>query len=553
LIFAYPNSKFKKIKIYLGVFLIIIFCFAYFAKIYLDSHPENYQKMPLLVANTIDRSLNMFEGPKSAESRISIWKISLNAIKEKPILGWGPENFIIAFDKYYNPSLPKIGELEPEGYSREWFDRAHNFIFEITVTAGIITLLIYFYFFGYLIWQLQKTKRKNPKISLICHGLQATFLAYFTTLLVSFDSVSTYIISFLLIGYSLYLIEQSNLISFKEEKKLDKISYKLYKLRYTIIIIILLITLQFIYNYNLKPLYLNKEINLALLYANSWQEKECEKALNIINKIHLLKSNGIIDNYLRQKKASIIYRCLTKIKNEKSEDLLRQNIQLLEKNIEKNPKHVLNFILAGEYINILIKEKNKLTENIFIETEENLKLKEQSDYFFKKALELSPKRQLILKDWADTQTITGQYLKAEKNLEKCINLNPFYCRCSWYMALNKGYQKDYQEFEYYSKIAKENNCKIESIESLQEVVNMYIRNNDYNGLIETYPKLIPITADPLEKAQLYASLATSYKEIEEMEKAREQVLKILELIPSLPKNIQQKIEEDVKQFLKILK
>ncbi|MFH1656776.1 MAG: O-antigen ligase family protein, partial [Candidatus Nealsonbacteria bacterium] len=47
LIFAYPNSKFKKIKIYLGVFLIIIFCFAYFAKIYLDSHPENYQKMPL--------------------------------------------------------------------------------------------------------------------------------------------------------------------------------------------------------------------------------------------------------------------------------------------------------------------------------------------------------------------------------------------------------------------------------------------------------------------------------------------------------------------------
>ena len=113
-------------------------------------------------------------------------------------------------------------------------------------------------------------------------------------------------------------------------------------------------------------------------------------------------------------------------------------------------------------------------------------------------------------------------------------------------------QKNYEEFEKYSALAKEKNYVVENQESLQQLVNMYIRNDDYNGLAEVYPKLIPITSDPLEKAQLYASLAASYIELGEIKKAREEVLKILEVIPLLPKELQAIARKDVERFLKIL-
>ncbi|MBU2544886.1 O-antigen ligase family protein [Patescibacteria group bacterium] len=136
------------------------------------------------------------------DPRFSAWVVSAEAIKDYPILGYGPENFSIAFDRYYNPSLPFI--------SKEWgswYDRAHNFIFEMGITYGIPALLIYLALIGVLFWKLQKIKY-GPN-TFIIHGIQATFFAYLSANIFSFDVFSTYLIFFLIIGYSLSLI-QSN-------------------------------------------------------------------------------------------------------------------------------------------------------------------------------------------------------------------------------------------------------------------------------------------------------------------------------------------------------
>ncbi|GAI47587.1 unnamed protein product, partial [marine sediment metagenome] len=69
-------------------------------------------------------------------------------------------------------------------------------------------------------------------------------------------------------------------------------------------------------------------------------------------------------------------------------------------------------------------------------------------------------------------------------------------------------------------------------ESLSQLINMYIRIKNYPGLAETYPRLISITSDKTKKAQLYASLAVVYKELGDKGKAREVVLKALELHPA---------------------
>ena len=85
-----------------------------------------------------------------AGTRLSAWQITWQAIKEKPWLGWGPENSYIGFEKYYDPTLSNLQKL--------WWDRPHNIFLEIWSNSGIFTLIFYIAFWVLLLWQLQKFK-----------------------------------------------------------------------------------------------------------------------------------------------------------------------------------------------------------------------------------------------------------------------------------------------------------------------------------------------------------------------------------------------------------
>lgn len=76
-------------------------------------------------------SVSLAEG----ETRFTIWSLAFEGFKERPILGWGQENFNYVFNKYYEPSL----------YNQEpWFDRVHNIVFDWLIAGGILGFLAYF-------------------------------------------------------------------------------------------------------------------------------------------------------------------------------------------------------------------------------------------------------------------------------------------------------------------------------------------------------------------------------------------------------------------------
>jgi putative inorganic carbon (HCO3(-)) transporter len=135
------------------------------------------------------------------DPRISGWQISWPALKDRPILGYGPENFSFGFDKYYDPTL---SGLEKSNNYESWWDKAHNFIFDLSVTAGIPALIAFLALIFAVLGRLQALK---PNVT--SHSLQATFLAYLTANFFSFDTFSIYLIFFLLIGLSLHLIYNS--------------------------------------------------------------------------------------------------------------------------------------------------------------------------------------------------------------------------------------------------------------------------------------------------------------------------------------------------------
>lgn len=75
--------------------------------------------------------------------RFMIWNMALEGVKERPILGWGQENFSYVFNKYYEPAL----------YAAEpWYDRTHNIFLDWLITGGILGLVAYLFILGTALW-----------------------------------------------------------------------------------------------------------------------------------------------------------------------------------------------------------------------------------------------------------------------------------------------------------------------------------------------------------------------------------------------------------------
>lgn len=75
--------------------------------------------------------------------RFTIWAMALEGFKERPILGWGQENFSYVFNKYYDPAL----------YGAEsWYDRTHNIFLDWLITGGIVGLVAYLFILVTALW-----------------------------------------------------------------------------------------------------------------------------------------------------------------------------------------------------------------------------------------------------------------------------------------------------------------------------------------------------------------------------------------------------------------
>jgi len=466
------------------------------------------------------------------EARISGWKISFEALKNRPILGYGPENFSIGFDKYYDSTLPHM--------TAGWWDRAHNFLFDISIQAGILALVIYLSLFGVLFWQLQKLKynsnttndnantannRPNP---IVLHGIQSTFLAYLIANFFSFDSFSSYLISFLLIGFSIRLISKNvegdefSQHRFMPIKRIyaDNIS----KWRGVIIFLLFIGLVWFIWVFNIKPITINKEIRIS---SSLLKKQDCRGALAQIDEI--LDSRSILDNYLRLNYVDIINECLARTTETTQILLAEKAISLLEKNAETQPYFTRNWILLGNYTNVLIEKGD-------------VGLKEKADYYFSKAEELSPKRQEIFIGWIKTYFLTRDYQKAADKAQKCIELNPDLGECWWLMALVDIRLKKYEKAEEDINIAAQKGYNTSSEVSLLQLAKIYSGTKDpeeLQELIEIYKNLIKINPS---NYQYHASLAAVYKEVGDFKNAKVEALKALELFPEL--------KEEVENFLK---
>lgn len=184
----------------------------------------------------------------AGQSRFLIWGVALKGFKERPVLGWGPENFNLVFDKYYDPGL----------YDQEqWFDRAHNIFLDWLIHTGILGLMAYLALFVlafYYLWRI-------PEFSVAKKSLLAgLFLAYMFHNVFVFDHLVSYLFFFALLAY-LHVSWTRPVFPTAARPAARMLSRPALPVAAGIAVIVVVVL---VYQLNLKPLRANRQLITAI-------------------------------------------------------------------------------------------------------------------------------------------------------------------------------------------------------------------------------------------------------------------------------------------------
>lgn len=136
----------------------------------------------------------------STAARILTWEAGLNSFENRPLLGYGPENFSIAFQDSFNSDLylnENIGEV--------WFDKAHNPVVETLATKGILGLVSAVLVLVALFIVLFRAMRRGFISKEECTLSVVLIIGHLLQIFTSFDTVITQVILIFIFAYILFL------------------------------------------------------------------------------------------------------------------------------------------------------------------------------------------------------------------------------------------------------------------------------------------------------------------------------------------------------------
>ena len=92
----------------------------------------------------------------ASETRFAFWQIAQQAMDERPLVGYGPDNFPSAVSTYFMPRM-----LDKSLAFEAWTDRAHNVYYDTGVAGGYPAILLYACFFGSIVVAAYRSYKKG--------------------------------------------------------------------------------------------------------------------------------------------------------------------------------------------------------------------------------------------------------------------------------------------------------------------------------------------------------------------------------------------------------
>jgi len=139
-------------------------------------------------SEVLSRMASISWSEAQGQARNYIWPMAIKGFTERPILGWGQENFNYIFNANYNPLMWN---------QEQWFDRAHSVFLDWLTASGILGFLSYIalYILAFvIIWKSRMTFLEKC----IMTGL---FAGYIVHNIFVFDNIASYILFFAVLGF----------------------------------------------------------------------------------------------------------------------------------------------------------------------------------------------------------------------------------------------------------------------------------------------------------------------------------------------------------------
>ncbi|MEK9147452.1 MAG: O-antigen ligase family protein, partial [Patescibacteria group bacterium] len=390
-IFIIRNKKiaFKKIALTYGAALIILIIIGFLS----------WNTRPIERLKTI-----VDFSDASSKSRLITWGVAWEGIKDRPILGWGTGNFIIAEGYHYNPTRLASVNIN--------FDKIHNKVLEVGINSGFLGMISYLSIFALVVYILFKNRKEHEIYSSIFIGL---FSAYFIQNLTAFDSPASYLALFLALAFinSNFEYFATNKIRLREESRILKLKSSFLFIVYIIIIILFI---QGVWQPWQANKTLNKAIGLSIkdktqvsnIYS-FYNQSFSYNAMPYEARINLAKF--VVDNFVPQNSSE---QGEHSIYNELGYEKLVYLAHLAESELEKENKTHPNNILVKRFLaEIYNIQTNKDTKYILLAERE-----------LQEAIQISPNNPMLYYSLGRNYYRQFKEKKAETAFQKYLELHP---------------------------------------------------------------------------------------------------------------------------------
>lgn len=203
------------------------------------------------------------EEDRSYSRRAAAFEAAVDAYVEKPVFGWGPENYLVPWGKHVD-ILP--GDIIPS------FDVAHSALAEKLTTQGTLGILSSILIFSTIIIVLRRSIRcRSGHYRYFIIVVTVALIASYSQKLFTFDNVALTLQLSLLIAF---VVSEEGRLRTNTENYIQNESHKLYSTKPKkawLIVPIVVLSIWSLYSYNYKP-YQAARASSELLRASLWTD-----------------------------------------------------------------------------------------------------------------------------------------------------------------------------------------------------------------------------------------------------------------------------------------
>ena len=484
---------FKKISI---IFLIGILAFSVF--IFVGKN-TNFVKDNKVLSRFSSISLE----DKTARSRIFSAGTAWKSFLQKPLFGWGQENYQAAYVTNFNP---EVLEYLPGDF---YFDRAHNKPMEVLATTGIFGFLSYLSIFGIASYLLNEL-RKKKKWFLPSLALAGGLIGYFIQNVFIFDFHESYLMFFLLLAFisSLYHYSEKNVNKASSTYDGSK-NYASKMGKGLLVIVVICVAIFSATQWIIRPYLVSKGIfNIGYFIKQDQEEIAYKELKKIINNPVFLKGDIIIG----MQKMYFIYS--SKINEEYRKKIIKALI-VQAKEISKERPWEFNLIMAKADLDTIysqwdkdwLKETKKSTEELLT----------RFPYF--------PQSHLFASKF---YLLNGEIEKAIAEAGKVIEINPNISTAYYLLGLAYNEAGNLEKRDENLIKAAEFNFPFKDKSQILSTINLLAKEKKYNTIKNLYIQAIQIDSDDIS---LYTGLAATYAKMHNKEGSIYYAEKVLEMNP----------------------